>query len=173
MLYETGMRVGEALGIQVQHVHLNAVDGGFIRIIGKENAERIVPLVDAPRTVRLLRETLMKLGTVGTLFRGDIKKGGRADEAVDYATMLHHFKRYLNSARETCPRVFAKEHDPVTIQRFRHSYATQRLRDGVRLPSVRKLMGHKNIQTTLRYVEADMDTIRQELIEARQRRHGR
>ena len=35
LLYETGMRVGEALGLQVQHVHLNDLDGGYLRIVGK------------------------------------------------------------------------------------------------------------------------------------------
>jgi len=37
---------------------------------------------------------------------------------------------------------------------------------------VRKLMGHKNLQTTLRYAETDMESIKQELAEAR-RRSGR
>jgi site-specific recombinase XerC len=40
----------------------------------------------------------------------------------------------------------------------------------VSLPSVRKLMGHKNLQTTLRYAETDLETIKQELAEARRRR---
>jgi integrase/recombinase XerD len=170
MLYETGMRVGEALGIHVQHVNLNDVDGGFIRIIGKGDKERIVPLIDAPRTVRLMRECLKKLGSVGPVFRGDIKKGGRAGEAVDYTTILYHFERYLDVACEACPAAFEGEAEPVTIHRFRHTFGTQRLRDGVSLPSVRKLMGHKNIQTTLRYADSDLETIKRELTEARQRR---
>lgn len=170
MLYETGMRVGEALGIHVQHVSLNDVDGGFIRIFGKGDKERIVPLIDASRTVRLLRETLKKLGSVGPVFRGDIKKGGRAGEAVDYTTMLYHFERYLDAAQDAQPAVFAGEAEPITIHRFRHTFGTFRLRDGVSLPSVRKLMGHKNIQTTLRYADSDMETIKRELTEARQRR---
>lgn len=173
MLYETGMRVGEALGIHVQHAHLNDVDGGFIRIIGKGDKERIVPLIDAPRTVRLMRESLKKLGSVGPVFRGDIKKGGRAGAAVDYTTILYHFERYIDVAREACPAAFEGETEPVTIHRFRHTFGTQRLRDGVSLPSVRKLMGHKNIQTTLRYADSDLETIKRELTEARQRRQRR
>lgn len=173
MLYETGMRVGEALSIHVQHVSLNDVDGGFIRIIGKGDKERIVPLIDAPRTVRLMREYLKKLGSVGPVFRGDIKTGGRAGEAVDYTTILYHFERYLDAAREAQPTAFAGEAEPITIHRFRHTFGTFRLRDGVSLPSVRKLMGHKNIQTTLRYAGSDMETIKRELTEARQRRQRR
>lgn len=170
MLYETGMRVGEALGIHVQHVQLNDVDGGYIRIVGKGNKERIVPLIDAPRTVRLLREMLRKVGSVGPLFRGELKKGGRTSEAVEYATVYYHFERYVTAAREKQPAAFEGEAEPITIHRLRHTYATLRLRDGVSLPSVRKLLGHKNIQTTLRYADADMETIKQELAEARRRK---
>jgi len=48
-----------------------------------------------------------------------------------------------------------------------------RLRDGVSLQAVRKLMGHRNVQTTLRYAETDMETVRRELVEARRRRGTR
>lgn len=170
LLYETGIRVGEALGILVPHVHLNEVDSGYIRVVGKGDRERIVPLIDAPRTVRLLRETLKALSAVGPLFRGDPRKGGSAGEALDYTTLYYHFERYLEIARRKKPDLFPSEHEAITIHRLRHTYATQKLRDGIPLPSVRKLMGHKNIQTTLRYAETDLETIKQQLVEARKRR---
>ncbi len=169
MLYETGMRVGEALGIHAGHVHTNAVDGGYIRVIGKGDEERVVPLIDAPRTVRLLRSHLRNVGKVGPLFGGDPRKGGRSAVAVDYTTLLQHFERYLVTARRRRPDLFGGEAEPVTIHRLRHSYATARLREGVSLQAVRKLMGHKNLQTTLRYAETDMESIKQELAEARRR----
>ncbi len=171
LLYETGIRVGEAQGIMVPHVHLNDVDGGYIRVIGKGDRERIVPLIDAPRSVRLLREILKSLSAVGPLFRGDPRKGGSAGEALDYTTLYYHFERYLEIAQHKKPALFLSEQEAITIHRLRHTYATQKLRDGIPLPSVRKLMGHKNIQTTLRYAETDLETIKQELVEARKRRH--
>jgi len=169
LMYETGMRVGEALGIHVGHVHPNATDGGYIRVVGKGNEERIVPLIDAPRTVRLLRAYLKAVGKVGPLFGGDPRKGGRPAEALDYTTVFYHFERYLATARKKYPDLFEKEAEPVTIHRLRHSYATSRLREGVSLQAVRKLMGHKNLQTTLRYAETDMESIKQELVEARRK----
>ena len=42
-LYETGMKVGEALGVYVGRVHPNVVDGGYIRVVCKCDEERIVP----------------------------------------------------------------------------------------------------------------------------------
>ncbi len=157
LLYETGIRVGEALGILVPYIHMNDMDGGYIRVLGKGDRERIVPLIDAPRTVRLLREMLKTLGTAGPLFRGDARKGGRAGEAVDYTTLYYHFERYLEIARQKKPALFPVDAEAITIHRLRHTYATQKLRDGIPLPSVRKLMGHKNLQTTLRYAETDIE----------------
>lgn len=173
LLYETGMRAGEALGVHVQHVHLNDVDGGYIRVLGKGSKERIVPLIDALRSTRLLREVLKKLGSMGPLFRGEVSKGGRTSEAVDYTTMYYHFERYVAVARKKRPVAFEGEGETITIHRLRHTYATIKLRDGVSLPSVRKLLGHKNIQTTLRYADTDMETIKRELTEARRRRNNR
>ena len=60
LLYETGMRVGEALGLQVQQVHLNDLDGGYLRIVGEGNKERVIPLIDASRSVALLRNILKR-----------------------------------------------------------------------------------------------------------------
>ena len=170
MLCETGMRVGEALGLHLRDIHLNQVDGGFLRVVGKGDQERLIPLIDSPRTVRLLRPMVKKLGAVGPLFRGDPRKGGRPGEAVEYATVYYHFERYLAQAAAKHPQLFAEEPDPITIHRLRHTYATTKLRDGVSLPAVRKLMGHKNVQTTLRYAATDLETIKRELVEARRRR---
>ena len=170
LLYETGMRVGEALGLQVQHVHLNDLDGGYLRIVGKGNKERVIPLIDASHSVALLRKLLKAVGRVGPLFRGDVRKGGRYGPALDYSTIWYHFERYVEQARSARPEHFANEQEPITIHRLRHTYATIKLRSGVSLPSVRKLLGHKNLQTTLRYTEIDLETIKRELVEARQRK---
>lgn len=173
LLYETGLRVGEALGLRVADVSLNDVDGGYLRILGKGDRERVVPLIDAPRSVRLLRAESKRWGTLGPVFRGDARKGGRPAEPLDYTTVLHHFARYVVVAQQKQPGLFAPETEPLTIHRLRHTYATARLRDGVSLQAVRKLMGHRNVQTTLRYAETDMETVRRELIEARRRRGTR
>jgi hypothetical protein len=102
--------------------------------------ERVITLIDASHSVALLRKLLKTVGGVGPLFRGDVHKGGRYGEALDYSTIWYHFERYV-------------EQEPITIHRLRHTYATVKLRSGVSLPSVRKLLGHKNLQTTLRYTE--------------------
>jgi len=138
--------------------------------VGKGNKERVIPLIDTSRGVALFRKVLKTLGGVGPLFRGDVRKGGRHGEALDYSTIWYHFERYVEQAQSAHPERFVDEHKPITIHRLRHTYATIKLRDGVSLPSVRKLLGHTNLQTTLRYTEIDLETIKRELVEARQRK---
>jgi hypothetical protein len=84
------VRVGEALGLLVSDSRLDAMDGGYVQVIGKGGQERFIPLIDAPQTVRLLREVVRQIG-MGPLFRGDPRKGRRAGEALDYTTVLYHF----------------------------------------------------------------------------------
>jgi len=176
LLYETGMRVGEALAVQVDDVHLNDLDGGYIRVVGKGDRERIIPLIDAPRSLRLLRPlvkpTTPRVTPLGPLFHGAVSKGGRMGESLDYTTVLYHFERYLTAARRARPEAFV-ESAPITIHRLRHTYATERLRSGVSLAAVRKLMGHQNLQTTLRYAETDLDSVKRELVAARRRQRER
>lgn len=81
-------------------------------------------VIDAPRTTRLLRAHLKEAGKVGPLFGGDLRKGGRSVEALDYTTVLHHFERYLARTRGKRPGLFEKEVEPVTIHRLRHAYLT-------------------------------------------------
>jgi len=172
LLYETGLRVGEALALHSTDVHLNDVDGGYIRVVGKGDRERSVPLIDAPRSVRLLRPLLRKRRQVGPLFHGDVAKGGSYSTPLEYTTVFYHFERYLAAAQRAAPVAFANDPDPVTIHRLRHTFATERLRAGVSLAAVRKLLGHQNLQTTLRYAEIDLDAVKHELVEARRRAAG-
>jgi integrase/recombinase XerD len=174
LLYETGMRVGEALDLQVQQVHLDDLDGGYLRVVGKKgNKERVIPLIDASHSVALLREVLKTLNGVGPLFRGDLSKGSRQGEAITYSTIWYHFERYVEHARSTHPERFVDEDEPITIHRLRHTYATIKLRDGVNFLIVSKLLGHTSPQTTQRYIEINLETIKRELVEVYLRKQYR
>jgi len=164
------VRVGEALAVHCDDVHLNDSDGGYLRVVGKGNRERIVPLIDAPRSLRLLRARMKQSRQRGPLFHGDVTKGGSLTTPLDYTTVCYHFARYLAAAKLARPQVFAADPDPITIHRLRHTYATERLRAGVSLAAVRKLLGHQNLQTTRRYAELDLEAVKQELVAARRRK---
>jgi len=170
MLYETGMRIGEALALRVEHIRLDAIDGGAVRLVGKGDRERVIPLVDAPRTVRMLTAELARAPRTGPLFTGSPRKGGRADTALHSTTVRPHFARALEVARGRQPELFEREVEPVTLHRLRHTWATTSLRDGVPITTVSRMLGHRNLQTTLRYAEPDLLTMQRDLLEARRRR---
>lgn len=172
LLYETGMRVGEAITITRADLALNPTDGGIIRVVGKGQKERVVPLITAPRSLRMLRTLLKQDHGLGPLFRGDQMKGGHPGDAMHRTTVFYHFERYVALAQTRHPDLFDGKTEPITIHRLRHTYATMQLRDGVSLPTLRKLLGHQNLQTTLRYAETDVEQIKEELAAAR-RRHRR
>jgi len=60
----------------------------------------------------------------------------------------------------------------ATMHQLRHSRATLLLKAGVPITTVRKILGHRNIQSTLIYADADQETIKQDLLQY-QRTRGR
>jgi integrase/recombinase XerD len=160
LLYETGVRVGEALALQWSDVTLSP-DDEKIRIFAKGQRERTVMLTAAPESIRLLRRHLKQSHiTSGSIFRGDPRYGG-SPLPLDYTVVQKAWQKYCRAAEVQ-----------ATIHQLRHSRATQLIAAGVPVTTVRKQMGHRNLQTTLRYVEVDQATVKQDLLEY-QRRKGR
>jgi integrase/recombinase XerD len=93
--------------------------------------------------------------------RGKGQQGGQADRK-----MLDKLKRIARRAGLNCGKCHATvKHKPVTcataavcqefgLHRFRHTYATTLLRDGVDLLSLQKLLGHKDLDSTRKYLRA-------------------
>lgn len=160
LLYETGVRVGEILALQWSDVTL-AQDDEKIRIFAKGQRERTVMLTAAPESIRLLRRHLKQSHiTSGSIFRGDPRYGG-SPLPLDYTVVQKAWQKYCRKASVQ-----------ATIHQLRHSRATELIQAGVPITTVRKQMGHRNLQTTLRYVEVDQATVKQDLLEY-QRRIGR
>ncbi|MGH9157507.1 MAG: tyrosine-type recombinase/integrase [Acidimicrobiales bacterium] len=161
VLYETGMRVGEALSIQRGDVDLSP-DDEKLRVLGKGQRERTVLLAAAPQSVRLLRRHLRLSGIrSGSVFRGDPNRGG-TNLAMDYTTVRRAWQRYC-----------AKAGVEATIHQLRHSRTSQLVRDGVPLTTVRKLLGHRSIQTTMLYAEVDDETVKRDLLDYQHKRPRR
>lgn len=160
LLYETGMRVSEALGVQYADLELTP-DDEKVRVLGKGQRERTVLLTAAPESSRLLRRHL-KLSRIrsGSVFRGDPRYGGSA-LPWGYTTARRAWQRYCAVAGVT-----------ATLHQLRHSRATQLVQAGVPLGTVRKVLGHRNIQSTLLYVEVDPATVKRDLL-AYQRQRAR
>jgi integrase/recombinase XerD len=160
LLYETGIRVGEALSLLATEVDLST-DDEKIRVFGKGQRERTVMLTAAPESIRLLRRHLKQSHiSSGSVFRGDPRYGG-SSLPLEYSVVHHAWQKY-------CQRAGVE----ATIHQLRHSRASQLLQAGVPITTVRKQLGHRNIQSTLLYAEVDQATIKEDL-QHYQRRKGR
>jgi integrase/recombinase XerD len=138
LIATTGLRIGEALSLYVDDLDLTT-DDEHVRVLGKGNRPRTV-LLDDPRLVKELRTYLkLKRYTHGPLFRAE--KNGTGGP-LRYQAIQVRWQRYCEAADVTC-----------TLHQLRHTHATQLVNAGVSLATIRKRLGHKNLQTTLRYAE--------------------
>ena len=138
LLLETGLRVSEGLSLYVEDLDLS-LDNEHLTIVGKGGKRRTI-LIDDPRLVQQLRAYLKRMGYKhGPLFRAE--KNGRGGP-LRYQSMQERWDHYCTQAGVAC-----------TLHQLRHSHATELINGGVSLPTIRKRLGHKNLQTTLRYAE--------------------
>lgn len=148
LLFETGMRVGEALHLYVEDLDMT-LDDEHLQVVGKGGKRRTV-LLDDPKLVSRLRTYLKRTGyKYGPLFRA--MKNGRGGP-LRYQSVHQRWQKYCERAGTTC-----------TLHQLRHTHATELVNDGVSLATIRKRLGHKNIQTTLRYAEQSDETADAEL----------
>jgi site-specific recombinase XerD len=152
LVAETGLRIAEALGIYREDLVLTP-DDEQILIRGKGGRARTVMLYAAPESLKLLNRYLRETRiTSGALFRGDPARGG-SSRPIHYRTAHNAWRRYCRKARTE-----------ANIHALRHSFATRLINEGVSLGVVRKLLGHRNMQTTLRYAEVSDATVKRELM---------
>ncbi|MBV9688902.1 MAG: tyrosine-type recombinase/integrase [Ktedonobacteraceae bacterium] len=138
LLLETGLRVSEGLSLYVEDLDLS-LDNEHLTVTGKGGKRRTI-LLDDPPLVHQLRAYLKRMGYKhGPLFRAE--KNGRGGP-LRYQSMQERWDRYCSQAGIAC-----------TLHQLRHSHATELINGGVSLPTIRKRLGHKNLQTTLRYAE--------------------
>lgn len=141
LLYATGLRVSELVGLQLSDVNLAS---GTLRCRGPRNTERILPI--APRALEALRLYLdrgrLQLAREPgeqTLFLN--MRGGRLTRQGLWLIIRY----YVEQAGITVP---------VTPHTLRHSFAMHQLRDGAELSEVQELLGHANLSTTQIYAQA-------------------
>jgi site-specific recombinase XerD len=134
-----GLRSCEVLALQLEHVQLAE---GQIRIHGKGNKQRLVPLPPEISDVlwnylRLERPTTSSPALFVSL-KG--RPRGQPMTAPGLRSLFRHH-RVLSQVRHANPH------------RARHTFGTDMVRAGMSLPALQRLMGHSNIHTTMCYVE--------------------
>ncbi len=140
LLYATGMRVSELVGLNLEDAHLTM---GFVRCFGKGNKERIIPL-----------GSMAKQALQNYLQTGRGKLANPKKRANDALFLNHHGERLTRQGfwkilkRLTIEAKIEKELTPHTL---RHSFATHLLENGADLRAVQEMLGHADISTTQIY----------------------
>lgn len=151
LISETGLRISEALAIKVEDLRLDTQE---LTVHGKGKKDRTIHLVKT-ESLRLLKWYLKKRQiTGGLVFRACESKQryGQAGKAIEYSVIAKAWRRYCHSIGIEC-----------TIHQLRHSYATDLINRGAPVEVVSKILGHQNLQTTLRYAKVSDRTIRNTL----------
>ncbi len=135
--YGAGLRVSELVNLKVSNINFKS---GFVRIVGKGNKERIVPLDPTALTaVKDWLKAYMDSTCKELKHYIFIDKKGKAISRQSFFNMV---KRYAGTAG------IVKEISPHTL---RHSFATHLLENGAPLREVQELLGHAMIETTQIY----------------------
>jgi site-specific recombinase XerD len=135
LLCTTGIRASECAGIRQCDVDM---ENRMVRVLGKGNRERVV----------MLNETTLKALENYEKFRGSQSRDQpffkvRTGKGIDRKRIFERVKYYLRRAR-----IFKK----ISPHRLRHSFATKMIKDGVGVATLKELLGHRNLQSTMRYI---------------------
>ena len=138
VLYATGLSVSELVNLRQGQINLNQ---GVIRILGKGNRERLIPLGE--EAMRMLKE--FSGGARGEILlerQTDYLFPTRRSDRMTRQAFWYLIKRYARKAGIT------KELSPQTL---RHAFATHLLQHGVELRVLQMLLGHSELSTTQIY----------------------
>ncbi|MFX1708441.1 site-specific tyrosine recombinase XerD [Chitinophaga sp. CC14] len=151
-MYSCGLRVSEVINLQITQLHM---DVGFIRVIGKGNKERMVPIgKDAMRQIDIYRRNVritlpVKHGEEDTLFLN--RRGGALSRVMIFLIIKELTQK-------------AGIHKNVSPHTFRHSFATHLVEGGADLRAVQEMLGHESITTTEIYTHLDREYLRDTLM---------
>ncbi len=143
LLYGCGLRVSELVALKISDLFF---DEGFIKITGKGNKQRFVPIGNLTQEYILLyKETIRnhvdtKKGFEDTLF---LNRRGRQLTRAMIFTIIKDLATKINLNKSISPHT------------FRHSFATHLLENGADLRSIQLMLGHESITTTEIYVHLD------------------
>lgn len=148
-LYSSGLRVSELINLKVANVHS---DVGFLRIIGKGNKERLVPIgKEALKHINIYKEEIrvhldIKPEYYGILFLN--RRGRQMTRQMVFIVI-----------RDLVTKAGIKK--TISPHTFRHSFATHLIEGGADLRAVQEMLGHESITTTEIYTHLDRDYLKQ------------
>lgn len=152
-LYSSGLRVSELINLKIGNVYF---DIGFIKILGKGNKERLVPIgKTALKYVKIYIDEVRCHLTIKPGFESFIflNRRGQALTRVMVFTIIKQLAIKIGLSKNISPHT------------FRHSFATHLIEGGADLRAVQEMLGHESITTTEIYTHLDRDYLRQVIFE--------
>jgi integrase/recombinase XerD len=151
-MYSSGLRVSEVVNLRISNLHF---DIGFLKIIGKGNKERLVPIGnEAIKYVNMyLEEVRVRL---------PVKK--EAEDILflnNRGNKLTRVMVFLVIKKLAASIGLKKKISPHT---FRHSFATHLVEGGADLRAVQEMLGHESITTTEIYTHLDREYLRKNIL---------
>ena len=144
VLYGCGLRVSEAVGLKVSCLYF---DEDFVRVIGKGDKERLVPMGEMAKEALLLY--LEQRPPSFELEDSDVVFVNRYGKSLSRVSAFKTIKKMASLAG------VMKDISPHT---FRHSFATHLIENGADLRLVQEMLGHESVATTEIYTHIDSST---------------
>jgi len=150
-MYSCGLRVSEVVNLRISCIY---PDIGFVKVIGKGDKERIVPIgSDALKYIKIYRESVRNQmpivsGYEDILF---LNRRGKNLTRVMIFLMLQELAQKAKITKHVSPHT------------FRHSFATHLVEGGADLRAVQEMLGHESITTTEIYTHLDREYLRSTL----------
>lgn len=147
-LYGCGLRVSEAVNLRLSHLHFSE---GFIRVVGKGDKERLVPISETAQKAILnyvdgqRQQLKIKKGEEDFVFLN--RRGARLSREMIFMMIK----------KAAADAGIVKTISPHT---FRHSFATHLVEGGADLRAVQDMLGHENITTTEIYTHLDREYVK-------------
>lgn len=151
-LYSCGMRVTELVNLRFSDLYF---DEGFVRVIGKGNKERLVPV--SPQVQKEIqiyndhvrRHQEIKKGNENIVF---LNRRGAQLTRVMIFTIIKQLAELIDLKKNISPHT------------FRHSFATHLIEGGANLRAIQEMLGHESITTTEIYTHLDQRFLRDAIL---------
>ncbi len=148
-LYSSGLRVSELVELRLNNLYF---DIGFLRILGKGNKERLVPVgSEAIKYMKIYIEEIRNHIVIKSGFQNHVflnRRGSKLTRVMIF-TIIKELGRKTGIKKTISPHT------------FRHSFATHLIEGGADLRAVQEMLGHESITTTEIYTHLDRDYLKQ------------
>jgi integrase/recombinase XerD len=150
-MYSCGLRVSEVVNLKLSNLYL---DVGYIRVIGKGDKERLVPIGNSATRYILIYKNDIRVHIAARPGKEDFLFLNRRGQELTRVMIFLIIKELAKQAGIT------KNISPHT---FRHSFATHLVEGGADLRAVQEMLGHESITTTEIYTHLDREFLRKTL----------